>query len=177
MFDNANSEDADRRHIKFPIVCSALEKRTTLPMIQALIKKLQNFIDFRQSNHPTRHVENGSENGTLISGIKLNFNFFVFISKTKKKLNFLSFYRKRRSQCQFLPPNLRPTPPKYFSSGKSDGNACASMTVGIRGRAWIFPKTEQRAKQLGWSWKVIERATNKQKQQATSEYSDCLTST
>ena len=65
MFDNVNSENADRRHIKFPIVCSALETRTTLPMIQALIKKLQNFIDLHQSNHPTKRVENEIENGTL----------------------------------------------------------------------------------------------------------------
>ena len=69
MFDNVNSENADRQHIKFPIVCSKLKERTTLPMIHGLIKKLQNFIGVHQSNHPTKRVENGIENGAL-SGIK-----------------------------------------------------------------------------------------------------------
>ena len=76
MFNNANSENADRRHIKFPIVCSAYEKKTELPMISALIKKMEIFFGFRfhQSNNQTIHAENGVKNGTLGS-IKLNFMY------------------------------------------------------------------------------------------------------
>ena len=64
-FDNANSENADRRHIEFSLVCSAVRSRTTLPMINALIEKLQNFIGFNESIQQTMHLENGAENGTL----------------------------------------------------------------------------------------------------------------
>ena len=86
MFDNANSENADRRHIKFPIVCSALETRTTLPRINGLITKLQNFIDFHQSNHPTKHAENGIENGTLGGTKKLNFKVSIHNTCLKKSV-------------------------------------------------------------------------------------------
>lgn len=81
-FDNANSENAERRHIKFPIVCSVLEKEvmrnlTKNGKIDALFKKLENFIRFQQSNQAIQ-TGNGIENGM---GIKLNCKVSVYNRK------------------------------------------------------------------------------------------------
>ena len=42
MFANANSDVVERRHIKFPIVCSKLDVKTMPFMLTGLFKKLRN---------------------------------------------------------------------------------------------------------------------------------------
>lgn len=43
MFDNINSDNAERRHIKFPIVCSKLDGKTKPFMICDLLDKFEKF--------------------------------------------------------------------------------------------------------------------------------------